>query len=142
MSLILTKEWLKAAFIDLSSIEYLIEIEHLTSVVAFHSQQSIEKSLKALMVFKDQKIPRIHSLNKLFKLCENSIEISNQDLVNLLDSLYIESRYPGDMGLLPHGNPTIEDAQQFYNFANIIFNQTCKILKIERKDIEQKENMS
>ena len=37
-------EWLKAAQDDLDSISYIIEAQHLTNVVAFHSQQAIEKS--------------------------------------------------------------------------------------------------
>ena len=30
---------------------------------------------------------------------------------------YIDSRYPGDMGLLPYGKPTLEDAKEFHEFA-------------------------
>ncbi len=50
MSIILAKEWLRSSYVDLESIKYIIEVEHLTPVAAFHSQQSIEKSLKALHV--------------------------------------------------------------------------------------------
>ena len=39
----------------------------------------------------------------------------------MLDSLYIDARYPGDFGLLPDGKPTLDDAQAFYNFAEKIF---------------------
>ena len=42
----------------------------------------------------------------------------------------IDSRYPGDMGLLPEGKPTLVDANEFYTFAKNVFNETCKLLDI------------
>ncbi|GEM_PF-3545498 len=45
MSNNLAKEWLKAAKLDLDNIFYISKIEHLTPIVAFHSHQTIEKSL-------------------------------------------------------------------------------------------------
>ena len=45
----LTKEWLKAAGDDLIAIESLINNPILTNIVAFHSQQAIEKSMKAVI---------------------------------------------------------------------------------------------
>ena len=135
MSLILTREWLKAAYIDLESITYIIAVEHLTSVVAFHSQQSIEKALKSLMVSQDIDIPKIHSLNKLFKLSENKITNYNIQIVNKLDKLYIDSRYPGDMGLLPYGKPTLKDAIEFQKFSQSIFDEVCDILEIDKSGL-------
>ena len=38
-----------------------------------------------------------------------------------LDSLYIESRYPGNLGLLPEGKPTIKQAQLYYEFAQKVY---------------------
>ena len=38
-----------------------------------------------------------------------------------LDSLYIEARYPGELGLLPDGRPTIDDARRFYEYAKWVF---------------------
>jgi len=120
-NLILTKEWMKASEDDLILIGEIIHNEILTHLIAFHSQQAVEKSLKALLVFQNIDIPKTHSLNKLFKMCEAYIDVKNTDLVHLLDSLYIESRYPGDMGLLPYGKPTLQDAKMFYDFAKNIY---------------------
>ena len=50
-------EWLKSANDDLDSISYLIQAEHLTNIVAFHSQQAIEKSFKAILAFENRRIP-------------------------------------------------------------------------------------
>ena len=66
----------------------------------------------------------------------NGGAINNNDLINLLDSLYIESRYPGDMGLLPYGKPTLKDAKEFYDFAENIFEHICSILNIPIYEIK------
>lgn len=52
----LSIEWLRAAYLDLESIEYIVDVEHLSSVTAFHSQQTIEKSLKSLIQYKYGKV--------------------------------------------------------------------------------------
>jgi len=41
------------------------------------------------------------------------------------------------MGLLPHGKPTLEDAQEFYDFAVDIFNQVCNILNIDPEEVKK-----
>ena len=45
----ISDEWLKAAKDDLRVADKIIADETLTHMVAFHSQQCIEKSLKAVM---------------------------------------------------------------------------------------------
>ena len=49
-------------------------------------------------------------------------------IVQILDSLYIESRYPVDIGLLPDGKPTKKDAQKFIEFAILIYDYVKKKL--------------
>jgi HEPN domain-containing protein len=117
----ITREWLELAFLDLESISRLIIDERLTSQVAFHAQQAIEKSLKAILEEFGEKVPRIHSLSKLFDLCSHFIGIEVDELMVIaLDSMYTESRYPGDHGLLPEGKPSMKQAQQFFEFAQLV----------------------
>lgn len=120
-------EWLNAARDDLLAVEELLDNELLTHIVAFHSQQAIEKSLKAVMEFNMVDVPRIHSLNRLFKMVESDITADSFEIITMLDSLYVGSRYPGDMGLLPEGKPTIAEAGNFYEFARSVY------LQVERK---------
>jgi hypothetical protein len=39
------------------------------------------------------------------------------------------------MGLLPYGKPTLEDAKEFYNFANKLFTRVCILLNIDEEQI-------
>lgn len=118
----ITKEWLEAANLDIESSKYLLQDERLTGHVAFHSQQAIEKSLKALIEESGDRIPKIHSLSKLFNISSLYLDFKfDEDLLIALDSLYIESRYPGEFGLLPEGKPTLKQAQMFHDFAHEIY---------------------
>lgn len=137
MKLELAKEWLKAAYSDIAVLNKIAEDDFLTHMTAFHSQQCIEKSLKALLVAKNIDFKRMHSLNRLSSLCSDVDLDDNFDLVQLLDSLYTESRYPGDTGLLPSGKPTLGQAISFYEFAQDLFNQVCTILNIDPEEVKQ-----
>ena len=133
----LSFEWIKAAYLDLENIKYIVDVEHLTSVTAFHSQQAIEKSFKSLVQKKYNKVKNQHDLLKLYESVADLITIDETDNLDTLNQLYINSRYPGDMGLLPYGKPTLEDAQEFYEFAQDIFNQVCSILEIDPEEVKK-----
>ena len=127
-------EWLKTAKDDLDNISYIINVEHLTNIVAFHSQQAVEKSFKSLMEYNKIAFVKTHNLEKLYKYIENFIEVDYETLENV-NELYIELRHPGDMGLLPNGKPTLKSAKEFYEFATIVFEKVCSILDIQSEDI-------
>ena len=130
----IANEWLKLAKDDLDCIELIKEAKHLTNVIAFHSQQAIEKSLKAYLEFKNIKFSKIHSLERLFELSDLKLLLSEEEeeLIIKLDKLYIDSRYPGDLGLLPEGKPTIKDVIKFSNFANYIYELISMKIKGEK----------
>ncbi|HAZ03448.1 MAG TPA: hypothetical protein DD458_23930 [Prolixibacteraceae bacterium] len=69
-----------------------------------------------------------HSLETLYdKVKEKTgADVNIQQLI-LLDQLYIEARYPGEMGLLPDGKPTMQEVAAFYELANQIF-ETAKVV--------------
>ena len=132
----IAKEWLKAAHDDILVIEKIYKDELLSHMVAFHSQQCIEKSFKAILEENEIEFPKIHKLRKLQSMLPIDIVIQDAFTVKVLDELYIDSRYPGAMGLLPHGKPTLEDARKFYEFAQDIFNQVCKLLDIDPDEVK------
>jgi HEPN domain-containing protein len=61
------ESWLKAARSDLIVIEEIVDREDVAHMVAFHSQQAIEKSYKAALEEHDQVIPKTHNIMKFFQ---------------------------------------------------------------------------
>ena len=127
----ISHEWLKSAQDDLSLIERILDEDQLTHLVAFHAQHTIEKCLKALLEDQGDFVPKTHSLNRLFELNAGRITEPDADIVHALDELYIESRYPGELGLLPFGKPSLSEARMFFQVARDIFNMVSDTLKLE-----------
>ena len=53
----------------------------------------------------------------------------NTDLLILLDQLCFDARYPGEMGLLPDGKPSISEAREFYSLGKMVYESaksSCK----------------
>ncbi len=123
--------WLDYAADDLKSAEVLLK-EGITSMVCFHSQQAVEKLLKAYLAANSKQIPRTHNLIRLRAICEElagkQFEIKDEQ-ISFLNDVYIDSRYPSDFGLLPSGKPTMEDAKKAFSIASDIDSQLRKIIK-------------
>ena len=71
----ITGEWLSSAKDDLKVIVRAIDDESLTHQVAFHSQQAIEKSLKAIIEEYEIVFIRTHSLETLIAKTNSYIEL-------------------------------------------------------------------
>jgi HEPN domain-containing protein len=111
--------WLRYADTDLKSASVLLK-EGIYNMVCFHSQQAVEKILKSFMTTFGQEIPRTHNLIRLYKTCEQLHgKTINADVDGLifLNRVYIDSRYPTDIGLLPSGAAEENDASRAYNCA-------------------------
>ncbi len=129
----ITEQWLKAADDDLRVMARIASDEHLTHMVAFHSQQCIEKSLKAVIEEYELGHVRIHNLGRLFEIVRPKMTVdADVVLIEKLDKLYIDARYPGELGLLPDGKPTHTDAQQFYDCALSVHKQVKRVLDPRR----------
>jgi len=121
------RAWLESALADLKSIEYIKGDDFLTHMVAFHAQQCVEKCFKAMLEYTGQRVPKEHSTLKLYGLVKNELPADFEiDMLTDLDDLYIESRYPGDLGLLPHGKPTKDESSEFFEFAQSVFDMVKK----------------
>lgn len=136
MKIDISKEWLKASMDDLKLISKIIDLADLSHMVAFHAQQSVEKSLKALIEYKQLKVPRQHDLLKLQEMTREYLKLNNDDLLDTLNEIYINSRYPSEFGLLPCGKPTLEDAKVFYDFAMMVFDKVCDLLGIDKESLK------
>jgi len=124
-----TREWIMYASADLRNCEKILDDEFLTNIVAFHSQQAVEKCFKAIIEELHLKFERVHNLFKLHSIIEDSLNFSvDIDILELLDKIYTSSRYPVGIGLTPYGKPSLDDSKRFYLFAKFIFDETCRQL--------------
>ena len=66
-------EWLKATLLDLKNIEKIIDDEFLTPIVTFHSQQAVEKSIKALIEYREKRVLKTHKIQRVFRICAKNL---------------------------------------------------------------------
>jgi HEPN domain-containing protein len=126
----ITTEWLKSAKSDLDTINEILGNDQLTQIVAFHSQQCIEKTFKAVIEEFELSSIKTHDLITLKNTISSVYNESfDDDLLSLLNKLYIDSRYPGELGLLPDGKPGIDDAMGFYTSAKEIYEKVKRFLE-------------
>jgi len=126
-----TKAWMDFAHRDLEAAKLLVDSEYVSNVVLFHAQQCVEKCLKALLEENGVPVPHIHSVVKLYSLVTEEAGISltpHEDELDLVDAVYIDTRYPSGLGLLPSGFPTKEDAKEILGIAEKLYDETSKRL--------------
>lgn len=121
-------EWLESANDDLMLISSIIEKVELTHLAAFHCQQSVEKSLKAVLEFHNKAVPKKHDLLVLKDMVSDYFLLDDEDMLETLNGLYVDSRYPGNLGLLPNGKPTLEDGRELFEFAENVVNCIKKLI--------------
>jgi HEPN domain-containing protein len=125
-----TEDWFKSAESDLLLVKEIHLNQNLTHLSAFHCQQAIEKSFKAIIEEFDLPLVKTHSLETLYNSVKEKIRLKfNNDSLIILDQLYIDSRYPGEMGLLPNGKPSADETRKFFDLATDIFKAaslTCR----------------
>ena len=86
-----TEKWLKSAREDLRKAEDNFKIKNY-DLSSFLCQQTVEKALKAMLIEKTGKFPKIHDLirlGKLIKIDKNLLEGCEK-----LTYVYTETRYP------------------------------------------------
>ncbi|MBI1987600.1 MAG: HEPN domain-containing protein [Nitrospinae bacterium] len=122
-----TNIWIKDAEDELDSAIILYEHGKYRGS-CYHSQQCVEKGLKALILEKGKRPGKIHDLvellNKITKMGWDT-GLSVDDAV-FLNSIY-KGRYPTEEGLLPHGEPSYEDAGRAVSAAKAVIREIKKI---------------
>ncbi len=115
-------DWILLADQDLKVSEILVKDEDsLTNIAVFHCQQAIEKYLKSYLI--EQNIPLIktHDLIKLNGMIKEIKDLGiDKNKLILINEVYIESRYPGELGLLPDGIPSNEEVEKIIEYAKEI----------------------
>ncbi|OGF21734.1 hypothetical protein A2Y83_01210 [Candidatus Falkowbacteria bacterium RBG_13_39_14] len=114
------QEWIKKAQDDeLTCISILKHRDAPPNGVCFMSQQMAEKSLKAFLVYTKKQFPKTHALEYILSLCMDialSFNALKEEAI-FLDSLYVETRYPGDFPEF-----TWKDAEEAFAAAEKIKN--------------------
>ena len=137
---LITKEWLQFAKDDLDVVQNIIKVPHLTNMVAFHSHQVVEKSLKALLEEFELKQQRIHNLETLYSSIKGVLKfVVDEEGLRELNEVYISARYPGDLGLLPDGKPKEEDAKRFFDIAQNVYDDVNAFLKDTSQDADDED---
>jgi len=112
------EDWCYLAGKDVRAATELIDDEYYTTIVAFHCQQAIEKYLKAFLLENGQPLQKIHDLVKLYNDVKQLKDFGfDEDKIVFVNKVYIDTRYPGGLGLLPDGEPNQTQARQFLDFA-------------------------
>jgi HEPN domain-containing protein len=69
----------------------------------------------------DKPLLKIHDLPKLYGIIKEIKDFEiDEDLLSTINETYIEDRYPGELGLLPDGMPSNEQAHDFLEFTKSI----------------------
>ena len=116
-----TRDWLTAAEDDFLAAKKLTGEDRLTNIVSFHCQQCLEKSFKAVIEEQGKPSIKSHDLLRLQLNANIKLAKSESTLLAIINEVYIDSRYPGDLGLLPHGKPTIKEAETFLEFCESVY---------------------
>jgi len=111
--------WTFFADKDILAAETLIGNAELSGEVTFLSQQAIEKYLKAFLAKNKIAIKKTHDLIDLYSEARKIKDMNlDENLLQDLKDLYVETRYPCNAGLLEEGSlPTTEEAKTYLDFA-------------------------
>ncbi|MCR4420893.1 MAG: HEPN domain-containing protein [Exilispira sp.] len=94
----ITQEWLNKAYKDLLVAKREIKSENTVyDAVCFHSQQAVEKYLKALLQENEVYFEKTHDLDLLLEKCKDFVPeiIQLKEKIIELSSYAVEVRYPG-----------------------------------------------
>jgi HEPN domain-containing protein len=120
-----TREWIEFADKDWEVVECIKDNQRLDSMIAFHGQQMTEKYIKAVLEEYNVVFKRIHKLALLYNLLPVIVSqkiIIPEEFLYILDSVYIDTRYPADLGLLPNGEMSNSERAKFLNIITELHN--------------------
>jgi len=113
------EDWLLTASLDLRAARGSLK-EDAPNIACFLSHQAVEKILKAYLLHRDLKVPKIHSLIELLDMAAlNAVGLKAfSDQIVFLNQFYIPTRYPDALpGSLPEGLPSVEVAEKAIIYA-------------------------
>jgi len=120
------KKWIKKAESDLRAAKRSFGFEEDSWIVTFHSQQAIEKLLKAFLTFNQVRFRKTHDILELLEMCIK-IDKEFESLFKLdlekFKEYATEYRYPS------YYEPTLEEAKEAIEIAEKVKEFVLKKLK-------------
>ncbi len=107
------KQWLQKAAHDLTAAEILIKAGPIIlDIACFHCQQSIEKYLKAFLIYQNHEFTYTHNLDYLVNECAQfDADFKGLDTKNM--NVYaVRARYPHD-----YVAPELSETKEYYQIA-------------------------
>lgn len=128
-------EWLRIAYHDLKSAQILFEANHYTDSIGNDLQQSLEKTLKAIIAHQNQRIPKSHDLLEICEYIAGCISLEESQIVLLAKATeyHKEDRYPNPNYSLPPR----EEIREVLQFTEELFVKVCKTLDIDPAEVKQ-----
>ena len=114
------KRWFIAANDDLLAAKTLATDLRITNLAAFHCQQCLEKCFKAVIEEFENLNLKSHDLIRLQIAADIQLTDDELNLMEIINEVYIDARYPGNLGLLPHGKPSVDEIANFIQFCEDI----------------------
>lgn len=127
------EQWLIKANNDLKVAENEIILtpeDMVTDAICFHSQQAVEKLLKAYLIFRQIDFDKSHNLEYLLEICSEKDESFSQLEVGNLSFYAVEIRYPDDFYI-----PTEKEARECLEIARKVKEFIYRKLNINDSDI-------
>lgn len=117
-------DWLDRAGEDIISAYLLMQDDFTYNPAAFHCQQAIEKSYKAYILLKSNRLVDGHNLTWLTQQAARYNKSYNKWLkaTGPLNRAYIETRYPADIPV----KIDYSIIEEFYQTAKSIYLQICE----------------
>lgn len=127
-----TRAWIDLAEQDLAAAQRLATDEYFGNISAYHAQQCVEKSFKAILEEHSARIPRSHAtlpiLAQIAELLPSFDPGASDSELALIDDVYTDVRYPGSRGLLPTGQPTSKEVAELLDIAQRAIGAAKKVL--------------
>ncbi|MFH7904075.1 MAG: HEPN domain-containing protein [Candidatus Aenigmatarchaeota archaeon] len=124
-------EWIEKADTDLRVAKKLFELEEAAWIIAFHSQQAVEKFLKAFLIKNNVKFRKTHDIKELLDLCiqiDKDFEKLKELGIEYLTEYATDIKYPGFY------EPSMEEAKEAIEIAEKV--KEFVLNKLKEKGLE------
>jgi HEPN domain-containing protein len=124
------REWLSVAKHDLLAAELLYENNHYTDTIGYMLQQALEKMLKSIPAYNNERIKKSHDLVEIYDIVRGIISLEEEEISYLesATAYYVENRYPNSY----FSSPTEEEIKNTLDFGFELLSKICNTLEIEQ----------